>query len=280
MNSDKEILFPPELEGAGIRWFDTHAHYWDEKFRDPDSLLDRLCGCGLEYVVNVGTTADTSALCLSMAARFPRMYVAAGIHPEDCHALQGTVDEEVDRIWNLIRSNRNRVVAIGEIGLDYYWPTNYGKPLDKPLEKAYFDAQLSLAEELGLPVVIHDRDAHGDCVDLLMAHPRVTGVLHSYSGSAETARELIKRGYYISFSGVISFKNATRIADVVRSVPDEAILSETDCPYLAPVPYRGEINHSGMMIHTLSAMARIRGSTLEKTAELTLENGRRLFGLN
>lgn len=279
MNSDREVLFPPELENAGIRWFDTHAHYWDEKFTDPDPLLEKLFDCGLEYVINVGTTAQTSSLCLDMASRFPRMYVAAGIHPEDCHALQGTVEEEVDRIRNMIRCNREKIVALGEIGLDYYWQTNYGKPLDKPLEKAYFDAQLSLAEELGLPVVIHDRDAHGDCLDVIKAHPFVSGVMHSYSGSAETAKELVKLGYFISFSGVISFRNATRIADVVRTIPDEMLLSETDCPYLAPVPYRGEINHSGMMIHTLSAMARIRGSTLQKTAELTLENGRRLFGL-
>lgn len=279
MNSDSEIRFPPELGKVNIRWFDTHAHYWDKKIQDPYPLLDRLFESGLEHVVNVGTTADTSRQCLQMADRFPQMYVAAGIHPEDCHALEGRVEDEVEQIRNLIQSHRDKVVALGEIGLDYYWQTNYGKPLDKPLEKAYFDAQLSLAEELDLPVIIHDREAHGDCADILKAHPGVTGVLHSYSGSRETARELIKQGFYVSFSGVITFKNAARVAEVVREIPDDRILAETDCPYLAPVPYRGEINHSGMMILTLDAMARIRGSTLEKTAALTLENGRRLFRL-
>ena len=262
-------------------FFDTHAHYYDDRFygeentQGAEALLDSLFADGLLGVINVGTRADTNRLCIEQAKKFSLMYAAVGIHPEDISHSELGVDGELSALRELLDAREeNKIVALGEIGLDYYW-----EPYDRDEQIRCFEAQMRLAEEYGLPVVIHDREAHGDCFETVLKFPNVRGVFHSYSGSAEMARELVRRGWYISFSGVVSFKNAVKIKEVAAVVPDERILIETDAPYLAPHPHRGKINHSGRLVHTAAALADIRGCSVEHIAELTRENTRTLFGI-
>ena len=165
-------------------------------------------------------------------------------------------------------------MALGEIGLDYYW-----EPYDKVAQQECLEEQIRMALEYDLPIIIHDRDAHGDCFDIVTKYPEVRGVFHSYSGSAEMAKELVRRGWYISFSGVVSFKNAAKVKEVALVVPDDRILIETDAPYLAPHPFRGKINHSGRLLHTAGALAEARGTTLEEVARLTAQNAKTFFGI-
>ncbi|MBQ2719606.1 MAG: TatD family hydrolase, partial [Clostridia bacterium] len=201
------------------------------------------------------------------------MLTALGIHPNDGQALSDPA-AALGEIKALLRDPASRAVALGEIGLDYHYDGT-----DKEKQKALFRAQMAMAERLSLPVVIHDRDAHGDCFDVVLEFPRVTGIFHSFSGSAEMARELTKRGYYISFSGTVSFKNAARIREVAASVPKDRLLIETDCPYLAPPPHRGKLNHSGYLPFTNAALAEAIGLSPEECAALTFENARRVFGI-
>ena len=259
--------------------FDSHAHYFDARFEGrAEELLEReLFGRGIGGIVNVGTNPENALLCIRQARNYPAMYAAVGIHPEDCKALTGTVEEEVARIRVLLdtaeKRRENKIVALGEIGLDYHW-----EPIERELQQRYFEAQLALATELGVPVIIHDREAHGDCFETVLRYPSVTGVFHSFSGSAEMARELTRRGWYISFSGVITFKNARKIREVAQAVPSDRILIETDAPYLSPEPYRGRLNHSGRMVYTAKALAEARGISYEELVALTAENAGRLFG--
>lgn len=262
-------------------FFDSHAHYYDNRFygeenpEGAEALLSALFEEGVVGVINIGTCAKTNALCIEQARGFEKMYVAVGIHPEDVASSPLSLDEELDALRALLeKKEENKIVALGEIGLDYYWT-----PFDKELQAECFERQLAMAEEFDLPVVIHDREAHGDCFETILRHPRVKGVFHSYSGSAEMAKELVKRGWYISFSGVVSFKNAAKIKEVAKVVPDDRILIETDAPYLAPHPFRGKINHSGRLLYTASALADARETTVESVARLTYENAKRLFNL-
>lgn len=262
--------------------FDSHAHYYDKKFDalpgGADALLEKLFESGeVEKIINVATNPENTELCVKMAARYPGMYVAAGIHPEDCEAYPDT-DAALSALYERISPEkvrrRDKIVAIGEIGLDYYW-----KPHDKKKQADFFDAQMAFAAGLGLPVIIHDREAHGDCFETVLRYPQVRGVFHSYSGSAEMARELIRRGWYISFSGVVTFKNASRVREVAASVPADRLLIETDCPYLAPHPHRGEINHSGLMRYTAEVLAGVHGMSVAELVGRTKENAETLFGL-
>ncbi len=263
---------------------DSHAHYFDKRFENEyeggaDILLcEAVLPSGIEAIINVGTSPENSRVCIEQAAKYEKMYAAVGIHPEDCQHLAGSVSEEVDKIRCLVdteeKRRKNKIVAIGEIGYDYYW-----QPVDKERQRDFFEAQLALAEQVGLPVIIHDREAHGDCFETVLKHQNITGVFHSYSGSAEMARELTKRGWYISFSGVITFKNARRVREVAASVDKNFLLVETDCPYLSPEPYRGRLNSSEKLPHTVAALAEAVGLTYEQTVELTRANTKRLFGL-
>ena len=254
---------------------DSHAHYWDDKLKDAsDAVLRAFFSAGGVGVVNVGTTPETSRLAAEQARAYPQMVTALGIHPSDAAFLTGTPDEEVAQIRALLTDPANKAVAVGEIGLDYHY-----EGYDKRLQEEYFSRQMALAEELGLPVVIHDREAHGDCFEMVCRYPRVTGVFHSYSGSAEMAKDLIRRGWYISFSGTITFKNAPRVREVAASLPHERVLIETDAPYLAPHPYRGQCNHSGYVRYTCAALAEVWGLTTDETVSITCENARRLFRL-
>lgn len=249
--------------------FDVHAHYTDSKFGDPKPLLESLFNEGICGILCAGTDEKSSAECIGLAEKYEMMYAAVGIHPEDISSVSD-MQTSLCVIKSLCKSAK--VKAIGEIGLDYYWDTS-----QKAFQKDLFDAQLSLAEELSLPVVIHDRDAHGDTFDIVSAHRNVTGIMHSYAGSAEMAKEYVKRGYYISFSGTLTFKNAQKAPEVLLSIPKERILTETDCPYLAPVPMRGKLNHSGYMRYTAEKAASLLGMEPDDFCRMEAENAKRIL---
>ena len=204
------------------------------------------------------------------------MYSVVGLHPEDIRYLDRDARDELSELEAMLIDAQGRaeqkIVGIGEIGLDYHY-----EGYDKAKQMECFEAQLRLAQQLGLPVVIHDRDAHGDCFETVLKYPSVRGVFHSFSGSAQMACELVKRGWYISFSGVLTFKNARKTVEAAECIPMERILIETDCPYLAPHPYRGQLNHSGLMYFTAQRLAQIKGIPISEVARVTRENVRELF---
>ncbi len=263
-----------------MKLFDSHAHYFDEWFHgEADTILkNEVFGGPVEKVINVGTSNKNNLICIEAARRYDGMYAAVGIHPEDCQQLDGTPEEEVALLERIISEEKkksdNCVVAIGEIGYDFHY-----EGYNKDLQERCFDLQMQLAEKLSLPVIIHDREAHGPCFDMVLKYPKVAGVFHSYSGSTEMARELVRRGWYISFSGVLTFKNAARVREVAASVPLDRILIETDAPYLAPHPFRGKRNHSGLMEYTAIALAEVKGITPDEAAEITYNNACKLFDI-
>ena len=266
-----------------IKLFDSHAHYFDRRFESDGYSADRILreevfSKNVSRVINIATNADTARLCIEQAKKYDGMYAAVGLNPEDIGCLKCGIDEELAAIAKIIGDEKNRaekkIVALGEIGLDYHY-----EGFDKELQAKCFDLQMEIAHKLDMPVIIHDREAHGDCFEMVLRHKGVRGVFHSYSGSAEMAAELIKRGWYISFSGVVTFKNASRVREVVASVPLDRILIETDCPYLAPHPHRGKLNHSGLMEYTAMAIAEIKGTTLIEIAEKTYKNASELFSI-
>ena len=270
------------------RYTDTHAHYFDRKFAALDGGAEGLLSSPdflskVAAVINVGTNLQNSQTAVDMAGKYPYMAAAVGIHPEDAQGLpDGTpLDPEKElsalRAWvsDPERRKRDKIVAIGEIGFDYYW-----QPMDKDLQRAFFEGQLQIAAETRLPVIIHDRDAHGDSFETVLKYPTVRGVFHAYGGSAEMAKELTRRGWYIGFGGVATFKNAERVRSVVASVDITKLLLETDCPYMAPVPHRGKINHSGLIPYIAEVIAPLHGLTVEELAEVTSRNAEELFGLS
>lgn len=262
-----------------MKYFDSHAHYYDERFENEceggvDNLIGALLASSVSGIINVGTSPETSRLAIAAAKRYPNMYTAIGIHPSDSQYLDSTPEEALRDIESLIVDSENKCVALGEIGLDYHYPDT-----DKECQMSYFTAQMRLADRLGIPVVIHDREAHGDIMDVVRAFPRVRGVFHSFSGSPEMAEELVARGYMISFSGTLTFTNARRPREVAATLPHSSVLIETDCPYLTPHPYRGRLNHSGYLEYTNRTLAEIFGITEAESAELTEENARRFFGI-
>lgn len=262
-----------------MKYFDTHAHYWDSRFEkewegDFEAHLTALFEGELAGAVNVGTSLKTSSAAIAQAKRHAKMYAAAGLHPSDVGEC-ASVKEELASIKALFASPENKLVAVGEIGLDYHF-----LPFDKALQEECFYLQMGLAEDLGLPVIIHDREAHMDCLDMVRRFPRVHGVFHSYSGSIPMAEELVSLGYMISFSGTVSFKNARHVKEVAASLPRNAVMVETDCPYLAPHPFRGQINHSGLLPYTVAAVAEAWQTEPTACAALLLENSLGFYGLN
>lgn len=258
---------------------DSHAHYYDSRFAaelgGADDLLGSLFATDLAAIINIGTDPENSRLVVREAAKWPCMFATVGIHPGDGQRLPD-IDGALTEIEVMLPDARaQKIVAIGEIGLDYHYDDT-----DRDKQLYFFEKQLQMAEKYHLPVVIHDRDAHGDCFDAVCRHPEVTGVFHSYSGSAEMARDLVRRGWYISFSGTVTFKNAPRVREAVAAVPLERLLTETDAPYLAPVPYRGKLNHSGYMRYTAAAMAEVKGITPDEMVRATRENAKRIFNLD
>ena len=257
--------------------FDSHAHYFDSRFEgEADPILEELFREGLSGVINVATNPENARRCLAQATRFEGMWCAVGIHPEDCQNDVEDMTSALAEIRSLLdtedKRKKNKIVALGEIGLDYHW-----EPVNRERQAAFFEAQMEMARELSIPVIIHDREAHGDCFETVLKYPEVTGVFHSFSGSAELARELTRRGWYVSFSGVLTFKNARKVREVAAAVPRDRILIETDAPYLAPEPFRGRMNHSGRMSYTAKTLSEILGISYEETVALTAENARRLF---
>ena len=264
-----------------MKYFDSHAHYYDERFKGDeydgsvDDLIGALLSSEIDGIVNVGTSPDTCRQAIEQAKRFSNMYTALGVHPSDAQALDIPVDHALADIESLIKNPESKCVALGEIGLDYHW-----QPVNRELQMKYFEAQMQLAAELDLPVVIHDRESHEDVLEMIKRHKNVRGVLHSFSGSAEMAKEIIKCGYMISFSGTLTFTNARKPREVAAILPHDSVLIETDCPYLAPHPKRGTLNHSGNLIYTNATLAEVFGMSAEECAALTRDNARRFFGLD
>ena len=263
--------------GGEIRFFDSHAHYNDEKFAsDRDTLLLSLLDGPVCGVMNVGNDLSTSLESIALAERYPEVYAAVGVHPSDAAAadLRGEHPEDaVDVLKTWIHAHP-KVRAIGEIGFDFHYD-----PSQREVQCRWMRAQMDLAAEVGLPVIIHDREAHGATLEVIADYPKVRGVFHSFSGSAEMAADLVRRGWYISFSGPITYRNATRLAEAVRAVPADRLLIETDCPYLPPEPFRGQRNDSEKMLYTARRAAELRGISLEELADLTIANARRLFDI-
>ncbi len=262
------------------RIFDSHAHYDDDRFDGGEiSLLSKLHNEeNVIKVVNAGAGLESTKSSYELAKKLDFVYFSAGVHPNEVEKAQ-EVPDWLGVVEGYARDSK--CVAIGEIGLDYY----YGEDT-KELQKKFFTEQLSLAKKLGMPVIIHDRDAHGDIMEIIRDFPDVTGVFHSYSGSFEMAKVLLERGWYISVNGIVTFKNARKICEVldgIRSLHDgkylDRILVETDCPYLAPVPMRGTVNHSGNIKFTANVSAELLGMSCEEFLELTYQNACRFYGI-
>ena len=251
--------------------FDTHAHYDDSRFDgDRDAVLAALPEAGVELVLDPGCDLPSSRAAAALAERYGHVYAAAGIHPENCAGFQ---DADLAALRQLLA--QPKVAAIGEIGLDYYWAEN--PPRD--FQQMVFRKQLALAEELDLPVIVHDREAHGDSLSIIREFPAVTGVFHCFSGSPGMAEELLKRGWYLGFDGPITYKNARRAPEVAAITPLERMVVETDAPYLSPVPVRGRRNDSRYLPHVIAKLAEWKGITPEEMTRITCENGKRLFRL-
>ena len=256
--------------------FDTHAHYDDERFdKDRDALLRSMPENGVGLILNPGCDVETSRKALSYAHTYPHVYAAVGFHPEN---IEGMSDEAVEAGLKEIEAMAAdpRVRAIGEIGLDYYWCKD---PTERKRQQEVFRAQMRIAGRLDLPVIVHDREAHLDCLTIVEQYPKARGVFHCYSGSAEFAQRLLDLGWYISFTGVITFKNAKKALDVIRMMPMDRIMVETDAPYMAPEPFRGKRNSSLYVYRMAEAIAEVKGMPVEEVIRITTENGKRLFGI-
>ena len=249
--------------------FDTHAHYDSDSFEeDRENVIKELKENGVIGVLNCGSDLYGLRKSVELAKEFDMFYAAVGIHPENADEFNEDVVKEIKEFVK-----NEKVKAIGEIGLDYYWEENP----PREVQKEVFRAQMKLADELNLPVVIHDRDAHKDTLEIMKEFPNVIGVVHCFSGSVEFAKECIKLGYYIGFTGVLTFKNAKKLVDVCREIPAERMLVETDCPFMAPVPFRGKRNKSDYIEYIIDKMSEIRGISGEEMNEILLNNKKRLF---
>ncbi len=257
--------------------FDSHAHYDDEKFENcRDEILSKMAEYGVTKIVNAGASLAGSYASRDLAHKYDFMYFTAGIHPES--AVEDMKHEGwLSEIRELCKDEK--CVAVGEIGLDYYWEKETA-----PQQKECFRAQMELCRELLLPAIVHDREAHGDSLAIVKEFPDVTGLFHCFSGSVEMAKEIIAMGWYISMGGVVTFKNARKTIEVIEALTDipngtSRLLLETDCPYLAPVPHRGELNHSGLMSNTATKIAELLGMTPGEVEKLTYDNAMRFYKL-
>ena len=250
--------------------FDTHSHYTDERLFGNEELLAEIFAGDVGHIVTVAVDAEDSAKCALVASQHENMFCSAGIHPSEIEKISD-IPAEVAKIEKYLAEKK--CVAIGEAGLDYYWAKEYAAE-----QKKLFEMQMALAAESGMPIIVHDREAHGDTFDIIKKYEgKVNGVMHCYSGHAELAREYVKLGWYVSFTGVITYKNAVKTVESARAVPLDRILIETDCPYLAPVPKRSKMNHSGFLHYTAEFTANALGIDYETFAAATTENAFRLF---
>lgn len=251
--------------------FDTHAHFDDSQFdKDCDEVLKGLKDRGVSNIVNVGADIKSSEKSVYLAEKYDFVYAAVGVHPSDTANM--TYDD-IDKLKEL--AAHPKVRAIGEIGIDYHYEDN---PSAK-LQEKWFTEQLKLAKELDMPVIIHDRESKGTCLEILKEQKISNGVYHCYSGSAETAKEILKLGMMISFTGVLTFKNARRATEACAAIPLDRLMIETDCPYMAPEPHRGERNFSGYVKHVAEKMAEIKGVSYEEIARITTANAKRFYGI-
>ena len=249
--------------------FDTHAHMDDRAFdEDRKELLEALPRQGLALVMNPGCSAESSRNTDKLSRDYDYIYAAVGSHPDVADEVNEAL---LDEYWMLCKQNP-KIKAIGEIGLDYHY-----EDIPREIQLKAFRMQMELARELDLPVIVHERDAHEDGMKVVDEFPEVTGVFHCYSGSAEMAKELIKRGWYIGFTGVLTFKNARKAVEVAAAIPLDRIVLETDCPYMAPEPFRGKRNDPGKLYRMAEKLAEIRGLSVEEIHQITTENGKRLY---
>ena len=252
--------------------FDTHAHMDAEDFgADRDDLLASLPEKGISLMMNPGCSLKSSLDAVALAERYDYIYAAVGSHPDVADEVD---DSLIQTYWKLCKKYP-KIKAIGEIGLDYHY-----EDIPREIQQKAFRMQMELARELDLPAIVHEREAHEDGLRIVDEFPTVKGVFHCYSGSLEMAKELIKRGWYIGFTGVLTFKNARKAIEVAANIPLERIVIETDCPYMAPVPFRGKRNDPGLLCHMAEKLAEIRGITTEEAARITLENGKRLYRID
>ena len=250
--------------------FDSHAHYDDEAFgADRDELLRSLAAHGVRRVMNVGSSMESSRTGIELGKAYDFLYSSVGVHPDSAREINNDTLRELAEL-----AREPKVRALGEIGLDYHY-----EDVPRRQQLLAFEQQLELAQELDLPVVIHEREAHGDCLDVLRNHPKARGVFHCFSGSWEMAKKLTDQGWYLGFTGVITFHNARRAVEVAQKMPLDRMVIETDCPYMAPEPHRGVRTDSGFVRDMAQKLAELRGVSLEEMAAITMENGRRLFAI-
>ena len=248
--------------------FDTHAHLNDPAFdADRDTLISSLPEKGIGFVLNAGCSLQSSHDCIALAEKYPFIYASVGSHPDSADEVN---DEVIEKYRILCK--HDRVKAIGEIGLDYYY-----EDIPREIQQRAFRMQMQLAQEVGLPVIVHEREAHQDGLMIVKEFPKVTGVFHCYSGSAEMARQLVNMGYYIGFTGVLTFKNARKAVETATSVPLDRIVLETDCPFMAPEPFRGKRCDPGYLYRMAERLAELRGISVEEVQAVTTQNAKKLY---
>ncbi len=254
--------------------FESHAHYDDEKFNnDRDLLIQELLSGRICTIINVGASIESTKMSIVLAEKYEHVYAAAGVHPSEVSELnEKTFD------WLRKQTKHEKVIAVGEIGLDYYWDK---EPEVQKRQRMWFERQLELARECQLPVIIHSREAAEDTMKVMKKAraEEIPGVVHCYSYSPELAAEFVKMGYYIGIGGVVTFKNAKKLKETATRIPLTKILLETDAPYMAPEPHRGERNHSGNLIFVAEKIAEIKGISVEEVEEVTRQNAKNLFGV-
>lgn len=250
--------------------FDTHTHLDDARFdEDRNEVIQKIRDAGVTLAVNIGADLKSSKAAVALAERYDFIYASVGVHPEDVMSL---TEGDMETLRSL--AQHEKVVAVGEIGLDYHYDD-----VPKDVQKQWFLRQIRLAQELELPYIVHDRDAHADVMEIIRESGYFRGVMHCYSGSAEMAQELLKLGFYISFAGPVTFKNGKKAQEAAKTIPPERILIETDSPYLAPEPHRGERNDSSMVRFVAAKIAELKGITMAEAARITTENGKRFFNI-
>lgn len=259
-----------------MKLFDSHAHCDDDRIENEfeggcRGYIRHQLENGVGNIINIGTNLDNSRKSILLSEEFDEVYASVGIHPSDTR-FYDDVDATLIEIKNML--SHKKVVALGEIGLDYHY-----EDTDKEKQKIFFEKQMELARELNVPVIIHDRDAHGDCMDIIRKYPEVCGVFHSFSGSCEMAKELTQKGWYLSFSGPVTYKNAQKPKEACAIAPSDKILIETDSPYLPPVPHRGEMNYPKHVRLICEQVAFLRDISYDEAVRITNENARRLFNI-
>ncbi len=250
--------------------YDSHAHYDDKQFdADRFEAIEDAHKSGVDFINNIASNIENSKTSIALAEKFDYVYATVGVHPSD---IGGMTNSDIDTLRALAR--HEKVVAIGEIGLDYHYDDT-----SEEEQKLWLPPQLELAKELSLPVVIHDRESRGDCMKILKDHCVSNGVVHCFSGSAETAMEFLKMGLHISFTGVITFKNARKAIEALKVIPMDRLMIETDSPYMAPEPYRGKRNYSGYVYRVAEKIAEVKGLSYEEVAQITTDNAIKFFNI-